>query len=485
MPASRLSSLAMGLMVIGADASYTASNVYPTEKTTSELYSVVPVTSQTTLATTSYCTNTTISTVIKSSTKHTTTHANVTVPHYTVAPTVTVPVTITETPTCTTTTPPPIITHNSCDQTCSMSAGTVNLFFWPTDNDYIYPSTHVDTDLGYTFTSPSVYMLIPTIYGTNTVDGGIVQPTATSAVWGFDLSEVSTIEGGTATKQLSLSDLGTDCPQTAAASEIATMVDSRCDPILAAPDKIRAWASPCAACERFGLFDPPYAIPTITGGLVPTTTAQPPPPPTTEAPAPAPTTEAPAPTTEAPAPQPTTEAPAPQPTTEAPAPQPTTEAPAPQPTTEAPEPTTEAPAPAPAPSVSTAITTGPNGVVAVYYENGRAVATATLAPPPASPSTTATAAPTSAEESAQPTTDAGVSATSATSAVDSQPTTSSAAASESGGASASGTTPAASTSATDGVTSPTPVVTAAAAQMKSGVTGLVAAGLLMPLVLMA
>lgn len=331
------------------------------------------------------------------------------------------------------------------------SAGTVNLFFWPTDNDFIYPSTHVDTDLGYTFTSPSVYMLIPTIYGTNTVDGGIVQPTATSAVWGFDLSEVSTIEGGTSTKQLSLSDLGTDCPQTAATSEIATMVNSRCDPILAAPDKIRAWASPCAACDRFGLFDPPYAIPTITGGLVPTTIAQPPPPPTSEAPAPAPTTEAPAPTTEAPAPQPTTEAPAP---------------------------TTAAPAPAP--SVSTAITTGPNGVVAVYYENGRAVATSTLAPPPPSAST-ATAAPTSAEESAQPTTDAGVPATSATSAVDSQPTTS-APASESG--SASGTTPAASTSATDGVTSPTPVVTAAAAQMKSGVAGLIAAGLLMPLVLM-
>ncbi|KAK7953558.1 hypothetical protein PG996_014450 [Apiospora saccharicola] len=366
----------------------------------------------------------------------------------------TVPVIITETSTCTTTTPPPVITHNSCEQTCSMSAGTVNLFFWPTDNDFIYPSTHVDTDLGYTFTRPSVYMLIPTIYGTNTIDGATVAPSATSAIWAFDLSEVSTIEGGTATKQLSLSDLGTDCPQTAAASEIATMTNSRCDPILAAPDKIRAWASPCAACDRFGLFDPPYAIPTITGGLVPTTIAQlppPPPAPTTEAPKPAPTTQAPAPTTEAPAPKPTTEVPAP------PAPQPTTEAPAPP----APQPTTEAPAPPPP---------------------------TTEAPAP----TTATAAPTSAEESAQPTTDAGVpapSATSATSAAEGYPTTdasagqsattSSTAAGETDGAStsASATTPVASTSATDGVTSPTPVASAAAAQMKSGVAGMVAAGL--------
>ncbi|KAK8066133.1 hypothetical protein PG997_012880 [Apiospora hydei] len=274
-------------------------------------------------------------------------------------------------------------------------------------------------------------MLIPTIYGTNTIDGATVQPTATSAIWAFDLSEVSTIVGGTATQQLSLSDLGTDCPQTAEASAIATMTDSRCDPILAAPDKIRAWASPCAACDRFGLFDPPYAIPTVTGGLVPTTAVQPPPPP------PAPTTTV--------------------------APAPTTEAPVPPPTTEAPAPTTAAPPP----SITSVVTTGPAGVVAVYYENGRAIATSTLAPPLAPPST-ATAAPTSAVETAQPTTDAGQpapSATYATSAVESskpttdagqQPTPSSAttaSAGESDGSSPSATTPAASTSATDGVSS--------------------------------
>ncbi|KAK8100542.1 hypothetical protein PG999_010916 [Apiospora kogelbergensis] len=325
MSASRLSTLAAGLLVLGADASYAHK--------TSKGYSVAPLSSESTLATTltSYCTNTTISTVIKTSTKSTTSHVNVTVPIYSTVPTTkktTIPITITETPTCTTTTPPPIITHNSCDQSCSI-------------------------------TSPSVYMLIPTIYGTNTVDGAIVQPTATSTIWAFDLSEVSTIVGGTETKQLSLSDLGTDCPQSAEQSAIATMTDSRCDPILAAPDKIRTWASPCAACQRFGLFDPPYAIPTVTGGLVPTTVAQPPPPP------PAPTTE--------------------------------TAAPAPPPTTEAPAPTTAAPAP----SISSVITTGPAGVIAVYYENGRAVATSTLAPPPA-PSSTAPAAPTTTDAGQPP-----------------------------------------------------------------------------------
>ncbi|KAK6834221.1 hypothetical protein PG987_008915 [Apiospora arundinis] len=468
MSASRLSTLTAGLLVLGADASYSvhpqqpapfhnvstaeqrtatlstaASHVYTTHET-SKGYSVAPVSSQSTLATTltSYCTNTTISTIIKTSTKPTTSYANVTVPHYTTVPTTkktTIPVTITETPTCTTTTPPPIITHNSCDQSCSMSAGTVNLFFWPTNNDFTYPPTHVDTALGYTFTSPSVYMLIPTIYGTNTVDGGIVQPTATSAIWAFDLSEVSTIVGGTETKQLSLSDLGTDCPQTAEQSAIATMTDSRCDPILAAPDKIRAWASPCAACERFGLFDPPYAIPTITGAA---------------APPPAPTT------------------------TKAPAPAPTTEAPAPPPTTEAPAPTTAAPAP----SITSIITTGPAGVIAVYYENGRAVATSTLAPPPAAPTTTNAGqqpAPSTADTSAAggvPTTDAGQPA---------GPSSVTATGGAGGEApSASITSPAASTSASDGVATPTPVVTAAAIQVSSSGAGLAVAGLLMSLFMM-
>jgi hypothetical protein len=89
----------------------------------------------------------------------------------------------------------------------------------------------------------------------------------------LSLDEVSTIYDGSLTRQLTLSDLGTDCPQTAAPSAIATMVDSRCDPILAAPKQVSSWAYPCNACGRFGLFDPPYAVPTLTGGLVSTTTA--------------------------------------------------------------------------------------------------------------------------------------------------------------------------------------------------------------------
>ncbi|KAI1076085.1 hypothetical protein F5B20DRAFT_341208 [Whalleya microplaca] len=169
-----------------------------------------------------------------------------------------------------TTTASPVF--ESCPTTCSISAGTVNLFYWPTNNDYTYPSTYIDTAIDYTFTSPSVYMVINTIFGYNTF--GRTGPSASSPIFALDLGEVSTIApDGQATRQLSLSDLGTDCPQSEDPSVIATMApDGRCDPILLAPDAVKSWALPCNACGRFGLFDPPYAVPPLDGGLVGTTT---------------------------------------------------------------------------------------------------------------------------------------------------------------------------------------------------------------------
>ncbi|KAJ5234173.1 uncharacterized protein N7469_003341 [Penicillium citrinum] len=122
-------------------------------------------------------------------------------------------------------------------------------------------------------TSPSVYMIVDKIYGTNPA-GEIAGPSGTSVIFPLDLNEVSTIVPNiSATHQLTLNDLRTDCPQTEPASVIATKIPGGpCDPILAAPKKVKSWASPCGACENFGLFDPPYAVPPLSGGLVPVTT---------------------------------------------------------------------------------------------------------------------------------------------------------------------------------------------------------------------
>ena len=215
--------------------------------------------------------------------------------------------------------------EDPCPTICAVSAATVNLLFWPTDRPYSYPATYYDTRWNYTFTSPSVYMYVPTAKGTK--PGGEPYGPNTASWWlPLRLDEVSTIQGGTLTKQLSLSDLRTDCPQTAEAGAIATMIDSACDPILAAPRYVSSWAYPCNACSRFGLFDPPYAVPTVTGGLrPPTTTAAPvpttapPPPPTSVAPPPPPTSVAP------PPPPPTTATT--RPTTTGPTGQPTSSGP--------------------------------------------------------------------------------------------------------------------------------------------------------------
>ncbi|KAJ5924136.1 hypothetical protein N7466_008323 [Penicillium verhagenii] len=121
-------------------------------------------------------------------------------------------------------------------------------------------------------TSPSVYMVINTIYGYNTA--GRTGPSGTSVVFPLDLNQVSTIDTvNSATRQLTLNDLGTDCPQSEDPSVIATAApNGRCDPILVAPETVKSWASPCNACGNFGLFDPPYAVAPLTGGLVPATT---------------------------------------------------------------------------------------------------------------------------------------------------------------------------------------------------------------------
>ncbi|KAF7125407.1 hypothetical protein CNMCM5793_001585 [Aspergillus hiratsukae] len=122
-------------------------------------------------------------------------------------------------------------------------------------------------------------MVVNTMFGYNSA--GRAGPSGTSLVFALDLDQVSTIvPNESATRQLTLNDLGTDCPQTEAASVIATAApDGRCDPILVAPEPVKSWALPCNACGPFGMFDPPYAVPPLTGRLVPvpttTTMAQP------------------------------------------------------------------------------------------------------------------------------------------------------------------------------------------------------------------
>ncbi|CAK7212882.1 hypothetical protein SCUCBS95973_001611 [Sporothrix curviconia] len=219
------------------------------------------------------------------------------------------------------------------DPWCSIYAGTVQLTYWPTDNG-TYPATVYNSALDYTFTSPSVYMIVNTLYGYNPC--GRLGPDVSSVVFAFDLTDVSTLvpymeetaSTRRSTRQLYLSDLGDDCDGSFMASTLTTQTHplkntaNRCNPSLVIPKAIKTFGYPywlhCGNVgNKFGLFDPPYAVPTLDGGLlgVPTSTSASPASsaiPTTPTPTAAPTMSTPAadPTTSTPAADPTTSTPA-------------------------------------------------------------------------------------------------------------------------------------------------------------------------------
>ncbi|RSL72554.1 hypothetical protein CEP53_001054 [Fusarium sp. AF-6] len=171
---------------------------------------------------------------------------------------------------------------------CSLYAGTVDLIYWPTTGNHSYPSTFVDTETDYTFYSPSVYMIVNTLYGWN--ECGPLGPSTSRAIFGFDLDQVSTLvpysnsQDTTArreTRQLYLSDLGIDCDGNYNRSHLATQIapvkddDTRCNPFLAVPIEAKRWGYPywkhCGIKNnKFGLFDPPYAVKPLDN-LIPVT----------------------------------------------------------------------------------------------------------------------------------------------------------------------------------------------------------------------
>ncbi|KAK9419128.1 hypothetical protein SUNI508_01105 [Seiridium unicorne] len=201
-------------------------------------------------------------------------------------------------------TPPPLAVLNTCSYYnteesqvewnspwCSVYAGTVDLVFWPTNDNYSYPATSVDTRFNYTYTSPSVYMIVNTLYGSNPC--GLLGPSTSRHLFSFDLTQVSTfipypdedVKSGWHPRQLELSDLDTSCSGSYDVSSLQTEThptqgdEARCNPRLNAPADITKWGYPYwKHCnmknDRLGLFDPPYAVSLIHGFADPTTAAE-------------------------------------------------------------------------------------------------------------------------------------------------------------------------------------------------------------------
>ncbi|KAH7127908.1 hypothetical protein B0J13DRAFT_611490 [Dactylonectria estremocensis] len=173
---------------------------------------------------------------------------------------------------------------------CSVYAGHVELVFWPTNGNFVYPATFTDSVEDYTYTSPSVYMIVKTLYGRNAC--GYLGPSTTRAIFDFDLEQISTLvpyfdttaTSRRSTRQLHLSDLVIGCSSTYDVSTLTTIAnpvkedDTRCNPSIVMPRKIKEFGYPywlhCGVHDfKSGMFDPPYAIPTADALLV--TTAAP------------------------------------------------------------------------------------------------------------------------------------------------------------------------------------------------------------------
>lgn len=131
-------------------------------------------------------------------------------------------------------------------------------------------------------------MVINTVYGWNRC--GPLGPTSSNAVFAFDITDVFTLVPYTdmaattrrSTRQLDLSDLGTHCTSAYNISSIQTLTHplkndaDRCNPNMIIPHAIKLYGLPywnhCGNVgNKFGLFDPPYAVPPLEGLLAPAT----------------------------------------------------------------------------------------------------------------------------------------------------------------------------------------------------------------------
>jgi hypothetical protein len=187
---------------------------------------------------------------------------------------------------------------------CFRGAGTVKLTYWPTTGNETYPVcpfphaqnhsplliqgiyltliVHIlHPTLSYTFTSPSVYMIVETIWGWNDKckSSAALGPTFTSQILGFDLTDVNTFYSDPAiterwqVRPLTLNDLAINCANATAGDPEATTIDP-CNPRLQIPIALKRlgypyWAHCGNVDNRFGLFDPPGAIPALDGDFVP------------------------------------------------------------------------------------------------------------------------------------------------------------------------------------------------------------------------
>ncbi|KAF4633251.1 hypothetical protein G7Y89_g4869 [Cudoniella acicularis] len=180
---------------------------------------------------------------------------------------------------------------------CNIVASSVTVSYFPEDTGNLtYPSLYYNAALGITMTSPSIYLVLPTIWADNRpcsqlgptfVNEVIVlNPTDVYTLAPYANSYITTRMGPP--QLLTLSDIETNCSTDAAESlqfndhyflthPIPGLVN-RCFPRISMPQEVYSlggsyWAHCDMRDATLGLYDPPYAVPTASGLII--TKAQP------------------------------------------------------------------------------------------------------------------------------------------------------------------------------------------------------------------
>ncbi|KIN07269.1 hypothetical protein OIDMADRAFT_47172 [Oidiodendron maius Zn] len=218
--------------------------------------------------------------------------------------------TTTSAPPSTITSPPPwgdqVLAENTCYQTstdgsieylsCTMHLGVVEISYFPQNSaNATYPSTWYNPEWSVTMTSPSLYMLVETAWGNNQC--GTLGPTFSNKVVSMPISHALTMQpyANSAAvsrmgppRPLTLNDLAgcSTLPSNLwslipAIMTLHPIEDSfyRCNPHFVVPPEVWAIGGPywknCAHFnDEVGIFDPPGAVPTVSG-LLPITSDSP------------------------------------------------------------------------------------------------------------------------------------------------------------------------------------------------------------------
>ncbi|RFU24507.1 hypothetical protein B7463_g11831, partial [Scytalidium lignicola] len=171
--------------------------------------------------------------------------------------------------------PAPLPTFVSpCCSSCTLTGNTVQLIYWPTPAPSGFSGSTIVDDDGFTFTSPSIYMVIDKMTAHN-LCGVVATFAGKKATISIPAGQLSSIVGGgedAPTTTVNFEDFNECATVSGLGSFAASQVSDffRCSPLLIMPTEVTSIDPSFVGCTPLnaGLLDPPSALTRVTA-LIP------------------------------------------------------------------------------------------------------------------------------------------------------------------------------------------------------------------------